>query len=197
MAASAVLIPFNRRGAQGRRCFVAYGNLAGRSGQRRILMASIKKIILGTALAATSLAVAAPASAQDYARYHRHSGDTATAAIVTGVIGLAVGAAIASSSNRGYDNYNYAYRNGGWYDGYQYRNGGFYDRQGYRRYDRNTWHRRHHNDGDRSYDRGGYDRRDRDDDDRYEGRNQYGNGYYQGGYNAGAYGNGGYYTRGY
>ena len=43
-------------------------------------MKTVKKIVLGTALAATSLAIAAPASAQDYNRYHRHSGDGASAA---------------------------------------------------------------------------------------------------------------------
>ena len=118
-------------------------------------MKTFKKIILGSALAASSLAIAAPASAQDYNRYHRHSGDGATAAIVGGVIGLALGAAIASSSNRGYDNY----RNGTWYEGYQYRNGSFYDRQGQRRYDRNTWQQRHYQ-GDRDGYRGGYDQRD-------------------------------------
>ena len=110
-------------------------------------MKTFKKIILGSALAASSLAIAAPASAQDYNRYHRHSGDGATAAIVGGVIGLALGAAIASSSNREH------YRNNTWYEGYYYRNGSFYDRQGYRRYDRNTWQQR--GDGDR---RGGYQR---------------------------------------
>ena len=159
-------------------------------------MKTFKKIILGTALAATSLTVAAPASAQDYYRYHRHGGDDATAAIVGGVIGLALGAAIASSSNRGYDNY----RTGTWYEGYQYRNGGFYDRQGYRRYVRNSWQHRQH-DGDR---RGGYQRgygdRDRD-GDRDDDRGQYGNGYQggygQGGYNQGGYYGGGTYPRGY
>jgi hypothetical protein len=158
---------------------------------------TFKKIILGTALAATSLTVAAPASAQDYYRYHRHGGDDATAAIVGGVIGLALGAAIASSSNRRYD----GYRNGTWYEGYQYRNGGFYDRQGYRRYDRNTWQHRHYQGYRQDGYRGGYDQRDRDDDrddnrDGYGDQGRYGNGYGSDGYNGGSYNSGGGYYGG-
>jgi hypothetical protein len=158
---------------------------------------TLKKIVLGSALTASSLAIAAPASAQDYNRYHRHSGDNATAAIVGGVIGLALGAAIASSSNRGYDNY----RNGTWYEGYQYRNGGFYDRRGYRRYDRNTWQQRHYQGYRQDGYRGGYEQRDRyGDREGYQG--QYGNGYgadgYDGrGYDGGSYQGGGNYPRGY
>ena len=153
-------------------------------------MKTLKKIVLGSALTASSLAIAAPASAQDYYRYHRHGGDDATAAIVGGVIGLALGAAIASSSNRGYDNY----RNGTWYEGYQYRNGSFYDRQGYRRYDRNTWQHRHYQGYRQDGYRGGYDQRDG-----YGYQGQYGNGgsYNSGSYNSGGYYGGGNYPRGY
>jgi len=140
-------------------------------------MNAFKKIALGTALAATALGASAPASARGY---YGHHGDDAGAAVIGGVIGLALGAAIASSNNH-YDRYDgYNYRNGGWYDGYRYDNGAFYDRQGYRRYDRDSWQRRHHSDRDRDGYRGGY--------------NQYDNRYQGNGYNGGYYGNG-YYSR--
>lgn len=154
-------------------------------------MKTFKKIILGSALAASSLAIAAPASAQDYNRYRHHNGDGATAAVVGGVIGLALGVAVASSSNRGYD----SYRNGTWYEGYQYRNGGFYDRQGYRRYDRETWQHRHYRSDRRDGYRSGYDQRDG-----YGYQGQYDNGYggYDGrSYDGGGYQGGGNYPRGY
>jgi hypothetical protein len=185
-----VLTPFNRQVPQRGQCFAAYGNLAGRSGQRRKTVKTFKKIILGSALAASSLAIAAPASAQDYNRYRHHNGDGATAAVVGGVIGLALGVAIASS-NRGYD----SYRNGTWYEGYQYRNGGFYDRQGYRRYDRETWQHRHYRSDRRDGYRSGYDQRDG-----YGYQGQYDNGYggYDGrSYDGGGYQGGGNYPRGY
>lgn len=157
-------------------------------------MTTFKKLILGTALAATSLTMAAPASAQDYRR-HR-GGDDAGAAIVGGVIGLALGAALVSSSHHSHDRY----RNNTWYEGYYYRDGGFYDRQGQLRYNRNSWDRR----GDaynqrgynqRGYDqRGGYDQRDDDrDDDRGQYDNRYSQGAYNGGYDTGGYNGGGYY----
>lgn len=187
VAANRVLTPFNRGGPQRRQCFAAYGNLAGRSGQRRQTVKTLRKIVLGTALAASSLAIAAPASARDYDRYNRHGGHGATAAVVGGVIGLALGAAIASSSNRGYD----GYRNGTWYEGYQYRNGGFYDRQGYRSYDRNTWQQRRYQGYRQDGYRDGYDQRDRGGDG-YGDQGQYNNGYDSGGYN-----DGGNYGRGY
>lgn len=116
---------------------------------------SLKKTALGTALVASALASASPAMAQDY-RYRRHDGgDTAAAAVVGGIVGIAIGALIASSGNkhnrcdgdrdddrrcyRHYDrNYNGGYYNGypqgGYYgnDGRYYRNDGRYDG---RRYD--------------------------------------------------------------
>ena len=74
----------------------------------------VKKAVLGTAMAATALAVATPADAQ-YRRYYRHrGGDDAAWAIGAGILGLGVGAAIASSSrSRYYDPYY-----GGYYGGY-------------------------------------------------------------------------------
>lgn len=75
----------------------------------------LKKAVLGTALVASTLAATAPAEAQYYRR-HR-GGDTTGAAILGGIVGLGVGAAIASSGNR--DRY---------YDrGYRYDRRGYYD----------------------------------------------------------------------
>ena len=53
----------------------------------------LKKAGLGVAMAATALTVAAPAEAQYYR--HRDRGDATGAAIVGGIIGLGIGAAIA------------------------------------------------------------------------------------------------------
>lgn len=83
----------------------------------------IKKAGLGVALAATALTAAAPADAQRYRRYHRGN-DAATGALIGGVIGLGLGAAIASSNrdryyDRGYYNRGYptrGYYNRGYYD---------------------------------------------------------------------------------
>jgi len=76
----------------------------------------LTKVGLGVALAATSLTVAAPAEAQRY--YHRDRGSDAGTAIVAGIAGLAIGAAIASSSNdRYYDN---RYYDRGYNDRYYY-----------------------------------------------------------------------------
>lgn len=90
----------------------------------------LKKAGLGVALAATSLTVvAAPAQAQRYHRgyhgYHR-GGDVAGAAILGGIVGLGVGAAIASDHrDRYYDNgyYDRGYAQPGYYDNgyYAYR----------------------------------------------------------------------------
>lgn len=104
----------------------------------------LKKTALGTALAATALASATPAMARD--SYHRRdNGNVAGAAIAGGIIGLALGAIIASSDNdrdrdRRYRDYDRrVYRDGYYYngrDGYRYdrryRDGGDYYRRGYR-----------------------------------------------------------------
>lgn len=108
----------------------------------------IKKAALASALAATTLASASPAMARD-SYYHRDNGNTAGAAIAGGIIGLALGAIIASSDNdrdhdRRYRNYDRRYNNNGYYYG---RDGYRYDRDGYR-YNRDGWR------GD--YDRRGY-----------------------------------------
>lgn len=75
----------------------------------------LMKAGLGTAMAATVLAAAAPAEAQRW--HHRDRGaDVATGALIGGAIGLGLGAAIASS-NRGpgwHGGWNGAWR-GGYY----------------------------------------------------------------------------------
>jgi hypothetical protein len=98
----------------------------------------IKKAVLGVTLGASVLVAVAPtAEAQRYRRHHR--GDSTGAAIVAGVAGLAIGAALAS--DRRYDYDRRYYRDHGYYptDGYYYRN--HYRR--YRGYERCTV-RRHY-----------------------------------------------------
>ncbi|VVS99263.1 conserved exported hypothetical protein [Sphingomonas sp. EC-HK361] len=75
----------------------------------------LKKAGLGIALAATAITASAPAEAQrwgGYRHYHR-GGDTAGAAILGGIVGLGVGAAIASSNNNRY--YDRGYYDRGYY----------------------------------------------------------------------------------
>ncbi|WCM25499.1 hypothetical protein NDN01_15750 [Sphingomonas sp. QA11] len=91
----------------------------------------VKKAGLGVALAATALTTAVPADAQRY-RHYRHD-DGAGTAIVAGIAGLAIGAAIASNGRdrdryyreRGYDPY---------YDDGYYRSHGYYPNDGYYAY---------------------------------------------------------------
>jgi hypothetical protein len=105
----------------------------------------IKKAAFATALAATALTSAAPAMARDH--YHR-GGDRTGTAIGVGIVGLALGAIIASSANRNdrYRDNRYAVEGG-----YYARDGRYYDRDG-RYYDRGDRY-------DRYDDRGYYDRR--------------------------------------
>lgn len=94
-----------------------------------------RKSILGLALGAATLSSASPALADGW-RGHRHGGgDDAAIAIGAGVVGLALGAAIASSRDddryerddyyydRGYPQYReyYYYREGPRYPGRYYR----------------------------------------------------------------------------
>ena len=93
----------------------------------------LKKAGLGVALAATALTTAMPADAQRYRRHH----DDAGPAIVAGIAGLAIGAAIASdhSRDRYRDDY---YRQHGYaanYDYDYYRSHGYYPANGYYAYD--------------------------------------------------------------
>jgi hypothetical protein len=84
----------------------------------------IKKAVLGTVLGASVLTAVAPtAEAQRYRRYH-HRDDTGTA-IVAGIAGLAIGAALASGDR--YDRYDRRYD----YDRDYYRDRGYYPVDGY------------------------------------------------------------------
>src|SRR3546814_14774478 len=85
------------------------------------MQSCLKKAGLAVALGATALTVAAPAEAQRWHHNRHHGGDdAAAAALVGGIIGLGIGAAIASSDNDRYDN---RYYNDRYYDdrGYYYR----------------------------------------------------------------------------
>lgn len=111
---------------------------------------------LGTALAASVLATATPASAQEYYG-HRDHGDATGAAIAGGIIGLALGAIIVSSSHHDHDRdrYDRRYYNNGY-------NGGGYYQQGYNGYNRNTYNGYYNNGYNNQYrgndgDRRGYD----------------------------------------
>lgn len=89
-------------------------------------MTLFKKATLATVLAATALTAASPAMARPY---DRHRSDNAGAAIAGGIIGLALGAIIASSASHHNDRYRYEDR------GWIWRDGAYWDREG-RRYDR-------------------------------------------------------------
>lgn len=94
----------------------------------------MKKAGLGVALAATALTTAVPADAQRYRR-HYHNDRTGTA-IVAGIAGLAIGAAIASSDRDRYYRDRY-YRSRGYdpyYDDGYYRSHGYYPNDGYYAY---------------------------------------------------------------
>jgi len=94
----------------------------------------MKKAGLGVALAATALTAAAPADAQRYRgdRYYHRGGNGTGTAVVAGIAGLAIGAALASNGRDRY--YDRGYR-GGYYDrGYNgYYDRGYYPPRGYYR----------------------------------------------------------------
>jgi len=75
----------------------------------------LTKAVMGATLAATALTVAAPADAQRYRGGYRygggwhHRGDSTGAAVAGGIVGLALGAAIASSDRPRYYDRGYAY----------------------------------------------------------------------------------------
>jgi hypothetical protein len=93
-----------------------------------------KKATLALALGATALTAAAPAEAQRYGGRHRGNDNTGVA-IIAGIAGLAIGAAIASSGNDHRRDYDRRYRQ----TGYQYRESyqvdGYNDYRDNRRYD--------------------------------------------------------------
>lgn len=126
-------------------------------------MGIFKKTTLATVLVATALTAATPAMARPYG----HRSDNTGAIVAGGIIGIALGAIIASSANdRHHGDYRYRYADRGW----QWRDGYYWDGDG----------RRYYQDGrpcddDRGYYRGGYDRYDRGyDGPRYGGRGYYG-----------------------
>lgn len=136
----------------------------------------IRKFALATALGAMTLGSVSPAMAQGGyyggGYHHRDRGDTTGAAIVGGIVGIAIGALIASSGNKDRNRY----RDRGW----EYRDGYYWDREG-RCYDRNG----------RLIDRGGYRGSDGYGSDYYRGNDGYRDGYRNDGYR----GDGDYYAR--
>lgn len=96
----------------------------------------LKKSTLAVALAATAIGSATPAMARDH---YRRGGDATGAAIAGGIIGIALGAIIASSGNDRHRDNRYddrrVYRDGYYYD----RDGYRYDRDGYRNDRDNRW----------------------------------------------------------
>lgn len=101
-------------------------------------MARIFGKALLAALVAAGTLVAAPAQARD--RYHRGGDDDVAIAIGAGLVGLAIGAAIASDGDRHhyrdrryYDGYYPRYRGGYYYDAYPRYRGYYRDRRDYRR----------------------------------------------------------------
>lgn len=85
----------------------------------------LMKAGLGTAMAATALAAAAPADAQRWRhRGYDRSGDVAAGALIGGVIGLGLGAAIAANNRDRYYGPRGYYRDGWgprpYYNDYRY-----------------------------------------------------------------------------
>lgn len=139
-----------------------------------------RKATLAIALAASALASATPAMADPYYGRHRgRGGDTAGAAIVGGIIGIALGAIIASSSdnnrNRHYADRRYDPRVNGQWRGQPSWNG----QQGWN--NQPNWNGQAHQNGQPSWN-GQYDQR-------YQGGQE---GYSRDGY---PLGNDGYYDR--
>lgn len=112
-------------------------------------MNPVTKGIVATTLAASALASIAPVQARDY--YRHHGDNTAAVGIGAGVIGLALGAIVASSGNTGQGDHRY--------DATINRDDRDYDRSAYderRRYDNYDWQRRGPNYDSSYYGRRGY-----------------------------------------
>ncbi|CAN5383927.1 hypothetical protein BH09PSE3_BH09PSE3_18790 [soil metagenome] len=110
-------------------------------------MLNLKKVLLGVALGASALTATAPAEAQRYGGRHYggghygHRGGDAGLAVGAGILGLAVGAAIASD-RRGDGYYDRGYRGyRGYYGRPYYNDGYYYDGPRYRNY-RSCWSER-------------------------------------------------------
>ncbi|MFD1612809.1 hypothetical protein ACFSCW_13465 [Sphingomonas tabacisoli] len=86
------------------------------------------KITAGLLAGATLVAAASPAEAQyRYNRYYGHRGDRTGLALGAGALGLALGAAVASSNRGGYYG-NRGYYGNGYYGGSYAYNDGYYGR---------------------------------------------------------------------
>jgi hypothetical protein len=132
----------------------------------RTMFRNFRIAAIGTALAAASLLAAAPAQARDRHRHHGGGGDDAAIAIGAGIVGIAIGAAIASDNDDRHDRRYYRdgyygdYYGGGSYGyvdpyprGYYYRSypryrghdrDYRYDRRDYRHYRGSYRHRDHY-----------------------------------------------------
>ncbi len=116
-----------------------------------------RKTIAAVALGAAALTTATPAMADDWRGRHRGGGDDAAIAIGAGVVGLALGAAIASSGRDRYDDRDYYYydRAPRYRQHYYYRDAPRYRRHHYRdhhrgydrRWNDRRWHDRGYRDG--------------------------------------------------
>lgn len=73
-------------------------------------MTFLKKAVLAGALGVSTVTFASPAMADDWRHRRHHGGDEAGAAVAGGIIGLALGAAIASGSRDRYYDDGYYYR---------------------------------------------------------------------------------------
>ena len=110
---------------------------------------ALRKTGIALTLAATSLALASPASARDRDYYDRGDNDAALA-IGAGILGLVVGAAIASDDDDRHYNDRYYYQNRRYYPrSYRYDNRR-YDNRRYDRYREYRNYRSHRSDVYRS-----------------------------------------------
>lgn len=97
----------------------------------------LTKAALGLTLGATALTAAAPADAQRYRGGYRGGGgygyhDRGGTAVVAGIAGLAIGAALASGANDRYRSRYYADRGYAYdYDDRYYQQRGYYPNDGY------------------------------------------------------------------